>query len=150
MLIAAHGITACDKMWDLLPKVAGAQIGGALRALPERRRRVAHGACGPCPHERSNQLRSYPDGRLYRLGEARPGSLDFFLIERYCLYSARGDALYRARIFHRPWPLHKAHLWSLRSTMIESQGLPSPKGEPVVHQQGEPLRVGVWPPVRVR
>jgi uncharacterized protein YqjF (DUF2071 family) len=24
------------------------------------------------------------------LGEARPGSLDFFLIERYCLYAARG------------------------------------------------------------
>jgi uncharacterized protein YqjF (DUF2071 family) len=37
-----------------------------------------------------------------RLGEAQPGSLDFFLIERYCLYAARGDALYRARIFHRP------------------------------------------------
>jgi uncharacterized protein YqjF (DUF2071 family) len=85
-----------------------------------------------------------------RLGEAQPGSLDFFLIERYCLYSARGDALYRARIFHRPWPLHKAHLSSLRSTMIESQGLPSPKGEPLVHQQGEPLKVGVWPTVRVR
>jgi uncharacterized protein YqjF (DUF2071 family) len=85
-----------------------------------------------------------------RLGEAQPGSLDFFLIERYCLYSARGDALYRARIFHRPWPLRKAHLSSFRSTMIESQGLPSPKGEPLVHQQGEPLRVGVWPSVRVR
>lgn len=85
-----------------------------------------------------------------RLGEAEPGSLDFFLIERYCLYSARRDALYRARIFHRPWPLHKARLSSFRSTLIESQGLPSPKGEPLVHQQGEPLRVGVWPPVRVR
>src|SRR5215211_2249224 len=47
-----------------------------------------------------------------RLPRSAPGSLEFFLTERYCLYSARGDALYRARIFHRPWPLHGAHLAS--------------------------------------
>ncbi len=84
------------------------------------------------------------------LGEARPGSLDFFLIERYCLYSASGRGIYRARISHRPWPLHTARLLSCRSTMIESQGLPSPEGEPLLHQQGEPLKVSVWPKVRVR
>jgi uncharacterized protein YqjF (DUF2071 family) len=84
------------------------------------------------------------------LGEAPPGSLDFFLIERYCLYAARGGRIYRARIFHRPWPLHSARLSSYRSTMIESQGLPSPRGEPLLHQQGEPLKVSVWPKTRVR
>lgn len=85
-----------------------------------------------------------------RLPQPEPDSLDFFLIERYCLYAARGDALYRVRIFHHPWPLHTAHLSSCRSTMLESQGLPSPKGEPLLHQQGDPLRVRVWPPVRLR
>ena len=85
-----------------------------------------------------------------RLGEASPGSLDFFLIERYCLYAARGGRIYRARIFHRPWPLHSALLSSCRSTMLESQGLPSPTGEPLLHQQGEPLEVSVWPKTRVR
>jgi uncharacterized protein YqjF (DUF2071 family) len=84
------------------------------------------------------------------LPRAEPGSLDFFLIERYCLYSARGDSLYRARIFHEPWPLHRARLLSCRSTMLESQGLPSPEGDPLLHQQGEPLKVRVWPRVRVR
>jgi hypothetical protein len=34
--------------------------------------------------------------------------------------------------------------------MIESQGLPSPGGEPLLHQQSEPLKVSVWPKVRVR
>ena len=85
-----------------------------------------------------------------RLPRSAPGSLEFFLTERYCLYSARGDALYRARIFHRPWPLHVAHLASFRSTMIEAQGFPSPMGDPLLHQQGEPLRVRVWPLSRVR
>src|SRR5215208_5879963 len=84
-----------------------------------------------------------------RLGQVEPGSLDFFLIERYCLYSARGDRLYRSRIFHRPWSLCTARLLSFRSTMIESRGLPSPSSEPLLHQQGEPLRVRVWPQVRV-
>jgi len=85
-----------------------------------------------------------------RLPQSEPGSLEFFLTERYALYSARKDALYRARIFHRPWPLHEARLLSCRSTMIESQGLPLSGGAPLLHQQGEPLKVRVWPRVRVR
>ena len=84
-----------------------------------------------------------------KLPQSQPGSLEFFLTERYCLYSARADHLYRARIFHRPWPLHEAQLLSCRSTMIESQGLPSVGGAPLLHQQGEPLRVEIWPRVRV-
>lgn len=85
-----------------------------------------------------------------RLPQSEPGSLRFFLTERYALYSARKDVLYRARIFHRPWLLHEARLLSFRSTMLESQGLPSPGGSPLLHQQGEPLRVRIWPRVRVR
>jgi uncharacterized protein len=85
-----------------------------------------------------------------RLPRCEPGSLEFFLIERYCLYSARGGRLYRVRIFHKPWPLHAARMLSCRSTMIEAQGMPSPEGEPLLHQQGEPLRVRVWPKTRLR
>ena len=85
-----------------------------------------------------------------RLGEAQPGSLEFFLIERYCLYSARGGRLYRARILHGPWPLHAARLHSFRSTMIEALGLRSPEDGPLLHQQGEPLKVRIWPKTRVR
>jgi uncharacterized protein YqjF (DUF2071 family) len=85
-----------------------------------------------------------------RLGEAIAGSLDAFLIERHRLYAARGGRIYRARIFQRPWPLHSARLSSYRSAMLESQGLPSPGGEPLLHQQGEPLKVSVWPNSRIR
>lgn len=85
-----------------------------------------------------------------RLTPSEPGSLRFFLTERYVLYSARKDVLYSARIFHRPWPLHEAHLLSCRSTLLESQGLPPTANAPLLHQQGEPLKVRVWPRVRVR
>jgi uncharacterized protein YqjF (DUF2071 family) len=85
-----------------------------------------------------------------KLPQCEPGSLEFFLIERYCLYSAREGRLYRVRILHEPWPVHAARLSSCRSTMIEAQGLPSPEGGPLLHQQGEPLKVRVWPKTRVR
>jgi uncharacterized protein YqjF (DUF2071 family) len=84
------------------------------------------------------------------LGEARPGSLDFFLVERYCLYSGHRGRLYRARIFHHPWDLRGASLLSCSSTMLEAQGLPAPGDGPLLHQQGGPLRVRVWPRIRVR
>jgi uncharacterized protein len=80
------------------------------------------------------------------LPEALPGTLEFFLIERYALYArAGGGRLLRGRIHHRPWLLRKAQLLHLSSTMIESHGLPSPQGVPLLHAQAEALRVGIWP-----
>lgn len=74
---------------------------------------------------------------------AHPGSLEFFLTERYCLYSERNGDLYRARIHHQPWPLRKAKLTSFESTMIEAAGLPTPKGEPLLHY-AEEVNVDIW------
>ena len=78
------------------------------------------------------------------LAYSQPGSLEFFLTERYCLYSARKEKLYRCRIFHEPWPLREATLSEMDSTMIESHGLPSPQGEPLLHF-AEELSVDIWP-----
>jgi len=84
----------------------------------------------------------------WQIGETlpytHPGSLEFFLTERYLLYSAHKDKLYRARIHHEPWPLQKASLSSLDSTMLESQGIPTPKGEPLLHY-AEEVNVDIWP-----
>jgi uncharacterized protein YqjF (DUF2071 family) len=73
-----------------------------------------------------------------------PDSLEFFLTERYCLYSEHKEAIYWSRIYHQPWPLQKADLVSFDSTMIESLALPSPKGEPLVHY-AEEISVDIWP-----
>lgn len=84
-----------------------------------------------------------------RLPDALPGTLEFFLIERYCLYAIRGRRLYRARIYHSPWPLRQARLLSLSSSMLQAQGLHAPEEEPLVHQQADPLHVEIWSPERV-
>ena len=85
-------------------------------------------------------------------GEPRPSplpdTLDFFLVERYCLYTTRRGQLYRVRIFHRPWPLCRVERLSFTSTMLESQGLPAPSEDPLLHAQGASIRVGIWPPER--
>ena len=78
---------------------------------------------------------------------AKPDTLEFFLTERYCLYAARGEQdqqLFRARIHHEPWPLQDARLVSLESSMIESHGLPTPAGEPLLHY-AEEIAVDIWP-----
>jgi len=79
------------------------------------------------------------------LPEAQPGSLEFFLVERYCLYAERHGRLYRARIHHTPWQLCRATLLSWVSTMLQAQGLPAPSETPLLHAQRKPLRVTIWP-----
>lgn len=74
-----------------------------------------------------------------------PASLEFFLVERYCLYAAREEKLYRARIHHAPWSLRAATVETLTSTMGEANGIELPEKRALVHAQGEPLAVEVWP-----
>jgi uncharacterized protein len=85
-----------------------------------------------------------------RLPEAVPGTRDFFLIERYVLYSSSGGRLYRAWVHHRPWPLCMAHIEWLSSNVLESDGIGPPQEPPLVHAQAEPLSVWVWPPRRIQ
>ena len=78
-----------------------------------------------------------------RLSRSEPGSIEFFLTERYCLFTEHNDSIYQARIHHLPWPLQKAELTSMRSTMIEALGVSAPKGDPLVHYC-EKLDVELW------
>ena len=82
------------------------------------------------------------------LPESQPGTLQFFLTERYCLYTSHRGQLYRARIFHPPWSLQAATLSAFDSTMIESPGLPTPHGEPLLHYS-EKIGVDIWPVKKV-
>jgi hypothetical protein len=83
-----------------------------------------------------------------RLPAAEPDSLEFFLTERYCLYSARREQLYRSRVFHEPWPLRAAEVSAHASTMLEAAGLQAPAGAPLLHY-AEELKTDIWPLARV-
>jgi uncharacterized protein YqjF (DUF2071 family) len=74
---------------------------------------------------------------------AQPGSREFFLTERYILYSEYEGELYRARVHHQPWPLRQASLVDFSSDLLEADGLPELKNEPLVHCADE-VNVDIW------
>jgi uncharacterized protein len=73
---------------------------------------------------------------------AAPGTLEHFLVERYCLYAGEGDL--RADIHHRPWLLQEA------DALVELEGLAPVQldGEPLCHY-AQRQDVVIWPPERV-
>jgi uncharacterized protein YqjF (DUF2071 family) len=87
--------------------------------------------------------------RAEPLPPAAPGTLEFFLLERYVLYCGEPAGSMRARIHHRPWPLRSANVLRLASTLLEAAGLPSPAPPVLAHAQAEPLAVEVWLPTHV-
>ena len=72
-----------------------------------------------------------PAGPSY---QPAPGTLDYFLTERYCLYNvdARFRA-YRLEIHHLPWQLQPAEATITRNTMTEADGIRLPSIAPVLH-----------------
>jgi hypothetical protein len=79
---------------------------------------------------------------------AVPGSLEHFLCERYCLYSATHQRLYRADIHHLPWTLQQASADLERNTMAQTVGLDLPSVADAVHFS-RTLKVLVWAPERL-
>jgi uncharacterized protein YqjF (DUF2071 family) len=76
---------------------------------------------------------------------AAPGSLDAFLVERYCLYALRRGALVRGEIHHPPWPLQPAELELDRESLAAASGIALPARAPLLHFARR-LDVLFWPP----
>jgi uncharacterized protein YqjF (DUF2071 family) len=80
---------------------------------------------------------------------AQPGSLEHFLVERYCLYAATsGGRLRRQAIDHRPWPLQLAEAHVERCTMTRPLGIELSAAPDLVHY-ADRLDVVAWLPRRV-
>ena len=77
------------------------------------------------------------------LPQSQPGSREFFLTERYVLYSEFEGELFRARIYHEPWQLYKAELTNFGSTLLEPKQIPQPKTQPILHY-AEQISVDIW------
>jgi len=74
----------------------------------------------------------------------RPGTLEHWLTERYCLYAVTDERVYRAEIHHLPWPLQDAHAEFEKNTMAAAAGLSLPPVEPLLHFAKQ-LQVLIWP-----
>jgi uncharacterized protein len=112
------------------------EVGGAVDYRSRRRRSPAAFAA-----------RYQPTGPV---APAAPGSLEFFLAERYLLYSASERGLRTARVHHAPYPLQVAAAVDVAQTLTAAAGLPSGScaGPPLVHAAGE-VDVHIFGPRRV-
>lgn len=87
-----------------------------------------------------------PVSNVYR---AAPGSLDEFLVERYCLYGHfRNGGLYRLQIQHAPWPLQRAEGEIDPRSMLAPFGMQIETGKPLLHFARR-LDVVTWAPERL-
>jgi uncharacterized protein YqjF (DUF2071 family) len=76
-----------------------------------------------------------PEGAVF---QAKPGTLEHFLTERYCLYADDGRA--RGQIHHRPWPLQEA----VAEVFVDGIAPVPLRGAPLCHYAGR-QDVVVWP-----
>jgi hypothetical protein len=64
----------------------------------------------------------------------RPGTLEYFLTERYCLYNRNHRSTpYRLEIHHLAWPLQSAEARLTRNELAAVNGLSLPSSLPLLH-----------------
>jgi len=79
---------------------------------------------------------------------SKPGSLEYFLTERYCLFvSNRKNELFRADIHHIQWPLQTAEAKIGNNTMAEPLGFNCANTKPILHF-AKSIDTIEWAPVR--
>ena len=83
-------------------------------------------------------------GPTRALTESRAGSLEYFLTERYCLFTAdEAGQPVRANIHHVPWPLEDAEAEIEENGLADAIGISLPDQAPVLHYSRR-LAVYVW------
>lgn len=88
----------------------------------------------------------------WRVGEAlpqaTPGTIEHFLTERYCLYSASRGRVWRGIVHHEPWQLREAEVPELHDQLVAEAGL-EVDGPPLCHA-ADPVQVHGWPIKRIK
>jgi len=131
------------RAWFHLPYVYAAMRSersqGGVRYVCERRDRRAAAAYFDADY--------LPVSDVFR---AAPGTLAFWLTERYCLYAVnRSGHIFRGEINHEPWPLQEAQATIRRNTIAASSGFTLGDEAPLLHFARK-LSVRIWALERCR
>jgi uncharacterized protein YqjF (DUF2071 family) len=128
--------------WYHLPYFyAGMSIEASGKGFNYRSRRTGFKAAGP-----ELNMEYGPCGDPY---PASKGSLEHWLTERYCLYAADRDSVYRAEIHHAPWKLQAADATIFKNTMADFIPLSLPESKPLLHFS-RLQEVLVWAPEKIK
>lgn len=64
------------------------------------------------------------------MGPSQPGSLEFFLLERYLLFVDRQGTVYTGQVHHTPYPAQQATVLEVQDGLLEAAGLGCCSGPP--------------------
>ena len=131
------GVAAARAFFHLAYRYAEASLSreGGRRRFRSRR---VEGDAGP-----SCTIGYAPQGEVE---EAKPGTLEHFLLERYVLYAAAdgGGRLYRGRVHHAPYPVQGAEVSPLEEDLVAAAGIARGPEPPLVHYASA-VEVEVFP-----
>ena len=102
----------------------------SLRRGPAGEVAYASERCWPGPKPAACSMRYWPAGPA---GPAVPGTLEYFLAERYVLYTERRGRLVRGRVHHSPYPLQAAGLADLDECLVAAAGVHRGNEAPLAH-----------------
>jgi uncharacterized protein YqjF (DUF2071 family) len=88
------------------------------------------------------EVEYFPAGEV---GRSRPGTLEYFLTERYRLYTVADGTARRVEIDHAPWPLRPARASIGRNDLFSEYEIAPTAAEPTLHFAGG-LDVKIWAP----
>lgn len=74
----------------------------------------------------------------------KPGTLEHWFTERYCLYTVASGKIFRCEIHHRQWPLQDAAAEFEVNTMARAAGFEPPQTQPLLHFSRK-QDVLIWP-----
>lgn len=87
----------------------------------------------------------YRPGKL--LGASAPGTFEYFLLERYLLFSIKHGIVYEGQVHHVPYPAQEVELERIEDQLVAATGLiPEAKPCAVHYAAGVDVEVfGPWP-----
>jgi uncharacterized protein YqjF (DUF2071 family) len=134
--VAVWGARALFHLPYFLAEMSCAEDSGWIRY--ESRRKDRRGSAA------SIRARYRATGAVFH---AHPGSIDHFLAERYCLYTAdEKGRIIRCEIHHPPWPLQLAEAATEGNTMAAAAGIPIAEQKPELLHFSRRQEVVVWAP----
>ncbi len=99
------------------------------------------------PNQHGFKANYEPTSDIYYASE---NTLEYWLTERYCLYSVTPDgSIYRGEVHHLPWALQQAQAQIEENTILAPTGLALPKQAAILHYV-EHLDIVIWPPHKLK
>ncbi len=74
-----------------------------------------------------------------------PGTLEYFLAERYLLYAHRRDRLWSGRVYHKPYPLQEAEVELCDDRLMLLSGFSPTNRAPDLAHYASGVQVDVYP-----